>query len=722
MLPSVTFGSVRRAKLRQEGIKEGDGNQKVLSTEVAAETEEYPEAREQVKPTAGFEEEKPVDKEAGAALKPEVKGAEDPDPAVQSKAKTQPEADTKVKVKAEAEPEMKAGKYPAPGDDAGETAGETKKAQVRIRGRRGMLLTEAFHEAVSLHERGVTGDKEAVKNAYDLLKKILKAAPRNSVVEAYFGSATALLGRDALDPNERFKKAVKGLRILDGAVSNAPDNTEVRTLRAYVCYRLPENYFHRTATAVEDFGYLAARYEKDPSVFSGNFYCQVLYDLGASYKRLGRKEEAESTWQKLLSRTKDAKYRQLLKQEGIKVPELTEEENISQNVPVTEVDLQTNKKKDELFGKGLKLRSVALSGDKEAVRGALDHFTKALDLEPDNPLIKAYHADCTSLEARHAGDPGKMFAGAIKAMKTLDAVVNSNPDDVEVRFIRAYHGFRLPEAFFHRTAAAIADFEYLIRHWEKDHSVFSKESYQRLLFDLGVAHRRLGMEEEAAADWKKLLSLRPAPKYKAMIEEHRGFNLVRNSMKKLSLEGDKEAYYKEGIRLHDLGVAGNREAAKLALDMWEKAYEKNQGDTLARAYYGSSMALVARDGTDPNTLFGSAIKGMVHVNRALSRDRDNPAIRLLRAYLTNSLPEAFFHQTHKAIKDFRYLAMAYQKDNTIFSKEQYHKILYDLGSAYERVEDREKAKKVWANLLADDPDPKYAVALRGKVEAKDDES
>lgn len=380
------------------------------------------------------------------------------------------------------------------------------------------------------------------------------------------------------------------------------------------------------------------------------------------------------------------------------------------------------KKKDELFGKGLKLHGVALSGDKEAVRGALDYFTKALELEPDNPLIKAYHADCTSLEARHAADPGKMFAGAIKAMKTLDAVVNSNPDDVEIRFIRAYHGFRLPEAFFHRTAAAIADFEYLIQRWENDHSVFSKESYWRLLFDLGAAHKRLGMEEEAVADWKKLLSLRPDPKYKAMIEEQRGVNLIRSNANKLSLEDDKEAYYKEGMRLHDLGVAGNKEAAKLALDMWEKAYEKNQGDNLARAYYGSSMALVARDGTDPNTLFGSAIKGMVHVNRALSRDRDNPKIRLLRAYLTNSLPEAFFHQTHKAIKDFRYLAMAYQKDNSIFSKEQYHKILYDLGLAYERVEDKEKAKKVWANLLADDPDSKYAALLSGKVGAKDDES
>ncbi|MEW6181574.1 MAG: hypothetical protein AB1500_00130 [Bacillota bacterium] len=191
------------------------------------------------------------------------------------------------------------------------------------------MTPELLKEAADLHQRGVAGDKEAVKKAHSLLKKIRNSAPRNEVVEAYFGSATALLGRDSLDPNERFKKAKKGLKILDEAVSNVPDNTEVRTVRAYVCYRLPENFFHRTATAIEDFSYLASRYEKDPKVFSEAFYCRILYDLGASYKRLGRKQEAESTWRKLMSRTKDDKYRQLLKQEGMQAPEPPGEENVS---------------------------------------------------------------------------------------------------------------------------------------------------------------------------------------------------------------------------------------------------------------------------------------------------------------------------------------------------------------------------------------------------------
>lgn len=574
---------------------------------------------------------------------------------------------------------------------------------------RSQSLKGLLDEAKSLHERGVAGDKEAVKKAYELLKKLRRLAPQNRLVEAYFGSATALLGRDALDPNERFKKAMKGLKILDESVARASENTEIRTLRGYVSYRLPEMYFHRTATAIEDFAHLVSRYEQDPSVFSTEFYCQLLFDLGSSYKRLGRNQEAESVWYKLLSKTKDAKFLKLLKQEGMDVPDF---ENIGPK-PDPE-SAAVLKKKDEMLREGIRLHGLALAGDMNAAQGALDVFAKAVEVEPDDPLLKAYHADCMSIAGRQAADPGEMFRSAIQGMKALDSAVNSSPDDVKIRFLRAYQSFRLPEAFFHRTATAVADFEYLAGRYEKDSSIFSRETYHQILYDLGVAQRRLGLEEESSRAWKKLLSVRPNAKYKAMIEEQRGDNLFRDPVRRPSIE-NRDAYYKEATRLHDLGVAGNKAAAKLALEMWQKAYEKNPGDTVARAYYGSSLALSGRDATDPNSMFSGAIKGLVHINRALSRDRNNNQIRLLRAYLAYSLPEVFFHQTQRAIKDFRYLAMAYEQDKSIFPSEVYHKIMYDLGEAYQRTGDGERARKVWSRLLSENPGPKYEALLRAKV-------
>ena len=54
-----------------------------------------------------------------------------------------------------------------------------------------------------------------------------------------------------------------------------------------------------------------------------------------------------------------------------------------------------------------------------------------------------------------------MFAHAIEGIEIIENAVRRDPENIELRKIRAQHSYRLPEAFFHRTAAAITDFEYL---------------------------------------------------------------------------------------------------------------------------------------------------------------------------------------------------------------------------------------------------------------------
>lgn len=175
---------------------------------------------------------------------------------------------------------------------------------------------DIFAEAVNLHNIGVDGDKGAVKKAHKMFKKICADNPQDCLAEAYLGSATALLGRDEIEPNKRFKLALDGLKILDRVVSKAPDNIEIRILRGFVCHRLPEMYFHRLATAIEDFNYVVSRYEKNKKILARDFYCKILFELGHDYKELGRHGEAQSVWKKLLSVTSDPRYIELLKQEG----------------------------------------------------------------------------------------------------------------------------------------------------------------------------------------------------------------------------------------------------------------------------------------------------------------------------------------------------------------------------------------------------------------------
>ena len=164
---------------------------------------------------------------------------------------------------------------------------------------------------------GIDGNKEAAKKAHKMLKEICSNDPENYLAEAYLGSATTLFGRDEIDPNKRFTLVLRGLKMLDRVVAKQAENIEIRMSRGSVCLNLPEFYFHRLSTAVEDFSYVASRYEADKKIFSQELYWKVLFNLGLAYKKLERSKESESTWQKLWSVTEDFnQYRVLLKQEG----------------------------------------------------------------------------------------------------------------------------------------------------------------------------------------------------------------------------------------------------------------------------------------------------------------------------------------------------------------------------------------------------------------------
>lgn len=185
-----------------------------------------------------------------------------------------------------------------------------------------------FDELVRYHNLGVDGDKEAVKKAYELGKKMYEADSKNHLVQAYYGSATSLLGRDAIDPGERMKLAMQGLKILDNAVLQDSQNIDIRVLRAYVSYRLPEMFFHRTFNAIDDFKYLVSRYEQDNNALRQEFYWQLLYDLGLAYKTVNKTNEYEKTWRKLSSVSTDPKYNNLLGESEAK-PDNFQSENIN---------------------------------------------------------------------------------------------------------------------------------------------------------------------------------------------------------------------------------------------------------------------------------------------------------------------------------------------------------------------------------------------------------
>ncbi|MFZ5942887.1 MAG: hypothetical protein ACOYVD_02170 [Bacillota bacterium] len=581
---------------------------------------------------------------------------------------------------------------------------------------------DMLEEAIKLHELGIQGDKEAVIQAYKLLSDFVEHEPENIEAWGYLGSITTMLGRDAINPTERMNKTLEGLKILDQVINSQPDNIQNRSLRAHVCYNLPEMYFHRTKTAIEDFNYLISRYEENPSSFSQNFYWNLLYDLGIAYKNINKVEEARKTWLKLIDVTSDINYMKMLKNEGL--GEILEEKNILlqetvQKLPDNNVYETDDVAKDNLIGiagendeavfgleEGIKMYTAALSGDKEAVVKSLEYFENAHRLNPHNELITAYYADCLSMSGRDSKVPMIMFENAIKAMKLLDQAVNYSPDNIEIRKIRAYHSYRLPEGFFRRTATAIADFEYMVQQYEENDQILPRDTYWRILYDLGICYRRLDMEEEAAIIWDKLLSQTPYDKYHDLIEKQQQIDF-RDIDSRIASLNTKEKLLQEGIHLHDIGVAGNKKATKKAHDIFERLNKIYPEDPVVLGYYASSIALLGRDSNDSNLMFSNAIKGMNMLKQAISKDNTNVQLRLLRGYLLASLPDAFFPLSEKAIKDLRFVKNAYEQGKSEISEELYCRVLYDLGNLYQNTGGVKKCQKTWKKLLAINSDSPY---------------
>lgn len=144
---------------------------------------------------------------------------------------------------------------------------------------------DLLKQAIDLHQRGVAGDQKACQKAYSLLLKIKSMTARESIVEAYLGSTMVLLGRDEKNPEEKVRKVLEGLKILDRVVASDGNNMDIRILRAYVCFHLPDDVFHRMSTAISDFNYLIKRYQRDPSIFTAKQYNQLARDLKAAQSR-----------------------------------------------------------------------------------------------------------------------------------------------------------------------------------------------------------------------------------------------------------------------------------------------------------------------------------------------------------------------------------------------------------------------------------------------------
>jgi tetratricopeptide (TPR) repeat protein len=179
-----------------------------------------------------------------------------------------------------------------------------------------MTLDERLDKIKSLYKEGAKGNLTAVQEANQLLERLRLDYPDHPIAEAYHGSIMLLIARDKTNPLDRLKWAKNGLKLLDKAVAATPHDSRIRYLRGRSAYRLPEKYFQRTRTIIEDYSFLIDQ-ELLQEGNLGNMdidYSKLTYELGEAYRRIGRNEDAARCWTKLEQQTQDPELRQLLSQ------------------------------------------------------------------------------------------------------------------------------------------------------------------------------------------------------------------------------------------------------------------------------------------------------------------------------------------------------------------------------------------------------------------------
>jgi hypothetical protein len=174
-------------------------------------------------------------------------------------------------------------------------------------------------EIDELYRRGLMGDKAAVEQCIAKLEDALRSHPENQLARVYLGSAYTLRSRDLGFGPKKLQTLRQGLRVMDEAVANAPDDPKVRLGRALTTQALP-GIFGRAAESRNDFLQLAEMAKTAPERFSAADLQIVHYNAGLAAKANGNTARAQELWREGLRHGSDAALKQKIEAELAKSP------------------------------------------------------------------------------------------------------------------------------------------------------------------------------------------------------------------------------------------------------------------------------------------------------------------------------------------------------------------------------------------------------------------
>ncbi|MGF1678106.1 MAG: hypothetical protein ACFCUX_02810 [Candidatus Methylacidiphilales bacterium] len=167
------------------------------------------------------------------------------------------------------------------------------------------FLNEKVIAVQKLHDQSASGDKGATDLLITTLETLLSQEPGNAIYKVYLGSAWTLKSRDVLPGPSKLRYLKDGLKTMDQAVSQTPQDPCVRFIRAVNNYHLPA-FINRRDNAREDFEILIKQIQTNPSGLDGRTIQAIHYFAGLAYKQTARPEMAREVWRRGVALRSDA--------------------------------------------------------------------------------------------------------------------------------------------------------------------------------------------------------------------------------------------------------------------------------------------------------------------------------------------------------------------------------------------------------------------------------
>lgn len=157
--------------------------------------------------------------------------------------------------------------------------------------------TEQIHQAKNLYYQGIYGDKAASEKSDRFFTELHKQLPNDPLVTVYYGSLRLLEAQHTWALWKKNSLSKQGVQLMDNAVSAAPNDFEIRFVRAATDFNLP-SFFKRKQQAQSDFDFIVQRAEEaarqgsfEPRLAAASF---VYY--GDLCKEQSRLKEAADAW------------------------------------------------------------------------------------------------------------------------------------------------------------------------------------------------------------------------------------------------------------------------------------------------------------------------------------------------------------------------------------------------------------------------------------------